>query len=91
MPKRKRHIQLFVALLGVGIISATGAYADQPGGQRAGELQAQHDSRIHNTDITGGFYDDHSNPDDWYYDFYDSQDIPGLIPIPSPRCPTTAR
>ncbi len=72
MPKGKRHIRLFAALLGVGIMSATGAYADQPREQRAGGSQAQRDGRLHNTDIIGGFYDDRSNLDDWYYDFYDS-------------------
>lgn len=72
MPKRNRHIRLFAAMLGVGFMSATGVYADQPRDLRDAGSQTQNDGRIHNTDITGGFYDDRHTVDDWYYDFYDS-------------------
>jgi len=72
MPKQNRHIRLFAAMLGLGIMSATGVYADQAREQREAGLQGQSDGRVHNADITGGFYDDRYKLDDWYYDFYDS-------------------
>lgn len=72
MPQRNRHIRLFATMLGIGLMSVTSVYADQPREQRELVPQGQSDGRIHNTDITGGFYDDRYKVDDWYYDFYDS-------------------
>lgn len=72
MATRKRDIRLLAAVLGIGIVGVTAAYADQPRQQREAVTPAQTDGRIHNTDITGGFYDDRYKVDDWYYDFYDS-------------------
>ncbi|MGC3976332.1 MAG: hypothetical protein QM771_18400 [Nitrospira sp.] len=72
MPKRNRHNRLFAAMLGLGIMSVTGVYAEQSLVQREAVTQTQSDGRVHNADITGGFYDDRYKLDDWYYDFYDS-------------------
>lgn len=72
MPKRNTHFRVLGALLGIGMFSAAAAYADQPRDQREVVPQAQNDGRVHNTDITGGFYEDRYQLDDWYYDFYDS-------------------
>ncbi len=72
MPKRNTHFRVLGTMLGIGMLSATAAYADQPRDQREVVPQAQNDGRVHNTDITGGFYEDRYKLDDWYYDFYDS-------------------
>ena len=66
MSRQNRHIHLLGTMLGIGILSATSAYAEQPREPREVVSQGQHDGRVHNTDVTGGFYEDRYKLDDWY-------------------------
>lgn len=75
MSRQNRHIHFLGTMLGIGILSATSAYAEQPREPREVVSQGQHDGRVHNTDVTGGFYEDRYKLDDWYYDFYDSPEF----------------
>ncbi|ULA67878.1 MAG: exported protein of unknown function [Nitrospira sp.] len=72
MPTQNRHIRLVGTVLGIGLLTATSAYAEQPREPREVPSQGQADGRVHNTNVTGGFYEDRYKLDDWYYDFYDS-------------------
>ena len=76
MPKHNRHIRLFAAMLGLGIMSATGSIRTRhvnrekrpAGAERWASPQCRYHRRLLATTAT--------NLDDWYYDFYDSPDIP---------------
>lgn len=75
MPNQNIHIPLLTAVLGIGILSGTALYAEHPRDPGPAERQGIDESRVvTNPDITGGFYDDRYQRDDWYYDFYDSPD-----------------
>lgn len=75
MPKWNNNIRLLATILGIGIMSATSGYADQLHERRDAVPHGHNDGRVHNTDVTGGFYDDRHKTDNWYYDFYDSPEF----------------
>lgn len=73
MPNRRsRYTEVIATLLGVGLVSAATLYAEHPREIGNPDLPANDGSRVRNTDLTGGFYDDRYKLDNWYYDFYDS-------------------
>jgi len=69
MPTRTRQTRLFAVLLGLGLLSTPLVQAEQ---HRDLTSQEQREGQNHNSDITGGFYEDRYKLDNWYYDFYDS-------------------
>jgi hypothetical protein len=73
MPNRgNRHTAIMVAVLGVGLLGGTALYAEYPREMGNADIPANDGSRVRNTDLTGGFYEDRYKLDNWYYDFYES-------------------
>jgi hypothetical protein len=73
MPRRTNSQNtLVIALLGAGLLGGTTLYAEQPRTISNPDLPANDGTRIRNTDLTGGFYEDGYKLDNWYYDYYDS-------------------
>ncbi len=75
MPQRQ-HTQtaLLAAVLGVGLLGGTTLFAEQPRTIGSSDTTASDGTRMRNSDLTGGFYEDPYKTDNWYYDFYDSPD-----------------
>jgi len=73
MPNRNNtQTAMIAAMLGLGLLSSATAYAERPREIGSTDIPASDGSRIRNTDLTGGFYEDRYKLDNWYYDFYDS-------------------
>jgi hypothetical protein len=73
MPKRNnRHPLISAAVLGIGLLGGATLYAEYPRDMGQAHTLGNDETRVRNTDLTGGFYEDRYKLDDWYYDFYDS-------------------
>ena len=76
MPNRgNKQTAIMAAVLGVGLLGGTTIYAEHPRETGTTAIPANDGSRVRNTDLTGGFYDDRYKLDNWYYDFYESPGV----------------
>ena len=70
--RRNKQTALLAVALGVGLLGGTSLYAEPPQKLGSTTVSANDGTRVRNSDLKGGFYEDRFKADNWYYDFYDS-------------------